>query len=83
VDAQLEKYTNTTTSPDTSLALIELFSKVENSVVQVTATANLIDPYGSSLGSGFVYDKRGHIITNYHVIGPNLKRKRYYCDLLN
>jgi serine protease Do len=75
VDAQLEKYTNTTTSPDTSLALIELFSKVENSVVQVTATANLIDPYGSSLGSGFVYDKRGHIITNYHVIGPSSNAK--------
>ena len=33
----------------------------------------MIDPFGSSLGSGFVYDKYGHVITNCHVIGPAVK----------
>jgi serine protease Do len=55
---------------NTTLTLNDLFSKVEDSVVQVTATVNATDPFGSSLGSGFVYDKNGHIITNYHVIAP-------------
>src|SRR5687768_14724599 len=52
---------------NSTLELTELFSNVENSVVQITATTNVTDPFGSSLGSGFVYDKNGHIITNYHV----------------
>ncbi len=49
-----------------SITPAELFSKVQDSVVQVTATNSI--PLSSGLGSGFVYDKDGHIITNYHVI---------------
>jgi serine protease Do len=56
-------------TPNATSMLTQLFSKVENSVVQVTARLNATDPYGSSLGSGFVYDKNGHVITNYHVVG--------------
>ena len=49
-------------------------------VVQITATTVTVtpaDPFGftppqkettQSLGSGFVIDKAGHIVTNYHVI---------------
>jgi S1-C subfamily serine protease len=55
--------------PNATSTLTQLFSKVENSVVQVTASINATDPYGSSLGSGFVYDRNGHIVTNYHVVG--------------
>jgi serine protease Do len=55
--------------PNATSILTQLFSKVENSVVQVTASVNATDPYGSSLGSGFVYDRNGHIVTNYHVVG--------------
>jgi serine protease Do len=61
----------------TKLTLPELFSKVEGSVVQVSTTANRengeFQPSDkSALGSGFVYDKKGHIITNYHVVASTL-----------
>ena len=47
----------------------ELFSKVQDSVVQVTTTnTDIAGPLNSGLGSGFVYDNDGHIITNYHVV---------------
>jgi len=46
-----------------------LFSKVQDSVVQVTTTSrDIAGPISSGLGSGFVYDNDGHIITNYHVV---------------
>lgn len=51
------------------LALPDLFAKVEKSVVQVTEIDNT-NELGSRLGSGFVYDKSGHVITNYHVVVP-------------
>lgn len=56
-------------------ALIALFSRVSPSVVSVTTLASgrahgALDgdviPRGT--GSGFVWDERGHIVTNYHVI---------------
>jgi S1-C subfamily serine protease len=61
----------------TKLTLPELFSKVEGSVVQVSTTANrengeFLPADKSALGSGFVYDKKGHIITNYHVVASTL-----------
>jgi len=50
------------------LSLPELFSKVEKSVVQVAKEADTDVSSGSRLGSGFVYDRDRHIVTNYHVI---------------
>jgi S1-C subfamily serine protease len=52
-----------------------IFKQVENSVVQVTSkisvnnTINSQTQNATALGSGFVYDKQGHIITNDHVVG--------------
>jgi S1-C subfamily serine protease len=52
-----------------------LFKRVENSVVQVTRkipTLNLQNPHtgnATALGSGIVYDTKGNIITNNHVVG--------------
>jgi S1-C subfamily serine protease len=52
-----------------------IFIQVENSVVQVTSkipvnnTINSQTQNATALGSGFVYDKQGHIITNDHVVG--------------
>ncbi|HET6590011.1 MAG TPA: trypsin-like peptidase domain-containing protein [Candidatus Nitrosocosmicus sp.] len=54
--------------------LINLYDKVDQSVVQVIFNSEI--PGESRLGSGFVYDKLGHIITNYHVIsGVDPKEK--------
>ena len=52
---------------DTELTLPDLFQNVEKSVVQIT-DSNEINLFGSRLGSGFVYDDNGHIITNHHVV---------------
>src|SRR5438094_9020312 len=47
--------------------------QAENSIVQITSKVpNVLNPQSpnaTSLGSGFVYDKLGHVITNNHVVG--------------
>jgi S1-C subfamily serine protease len=64
------------------LSVHEIYRRSSPGVVQVTATqvvsAPSVDPFfglpqpqnerQQALGSGWVYDKAGHIITNYHVI---------------
>jgi S1-C subfamily serine protease len=69
-----------TSSSTSSSSLPDVFQKVENSVVQITSTKsnpneviilNGVPQTGrrsTALGSGFVYDDQGHIVTNYHVI---------------
>ncbi|MDW0322501.1 MAG: trypsin-like peptidase domain-containing protein, partial [Nitrososphaeraceae archaeon] len=61
-------YAQTTAFDDTLLP--KLFDRVKNSVVQITVSNE--DPRSSALGSGFVFDTSGHIITNDHVVrgGP-------------
>ena len=65
--AQIPPVENSTNTD--SMSLPDLFTKVEKSVVQVTEQDNS-NELGSRLGSGFVYDKAGHVITNYHVVVP-------------
>jgi S1-C subfamily serine protease len=67
VSAQVSTLENSTTQDP--LSLPDLFTKVEKSVVQVTEVDNS-NELGSRLGSGFVYDNNGHVITNYHVVAP-------------
>ena len=59
-----------------SLPIFDIFNKVENSVVQITTSVPPItapnpdrEPENqTALGSGFVYDENGHIVTNNHVV---------------
>lgn len=60
---------------DDEQATIELFDRASPSVVHITThslerdyfSRNVLEiPQGT--GSGFVWDKQGHIVTNYHVI---------------
>ena len=67
VSAQISTFENSTAQDP--LSLPDLFEKVEKSVVQVTEVDNS-NELGSRLGSGFVYDNNGHVITNYHVVVP-------------
>jgi S1-C subfamily serine protease len=61
---------------ESSLSLNSIFKQVENSVVQITRKVPPISilptpesENASALGSGFVYDNKGRIITNNHVVG--------------
>ena len=56
-----------------SLSLIEIFEKSEPGVVRVNVQRNEIENETKGLGSGFVFDKKGHIITNAHVINDAKK----------
>jgi S1-C subfamily serine protease len=64
---------------DQKSPLTVLFKNVENSVVQINANVSTVnsnviingsplESQSSRLGSGFVYDTQGHIITNNHVV---------------
>jgi 2-alkenal reductase len=45
-------------------AFVALYQQVSPGIVAIQVSG----PQGASLGSGFVYDDSGHIVTNYHVV---------------
>ena len=50
------------------LSLIEIFEKSEPGVVRVNVQKSETDDVVGGVGSGFVFDKMGHIITYAHVV---------------
>jgi S1-C subfamily serine protease len=64
------------------LAHIDLFKRLSPSVVNITTLENQRDMFSMNVmqvprgtGTGFVWDERGHIVTNFHVIqGGNAAR---------
>lgn len=58
----------TTPSYSKNLSLIEIFEKSEPGVVRVNVQRTDQSNGTSGVGSGFVFDKKGHIITNSHVV---------------
>ncbi len=66
----------------TELKIQDLFSQTSKSVVQIT----VIDPLSNAqqaLGSGILYDKDGHIITNNHVVAFNEGNNNYLVTFSN
>ncbi len=55
------------------LSLIEIFEKSEAGVVKVNIQRTEESTSPSGVGSGFVFDKKGHIITNAHVVKDAIK----------
>jgi S1-C subfamily serine protease len=53
-------------------SIADVYSRVSPGVVQVTSSVLTESVFGTErregLGSGFVVDKEGHIVTNYHVV---------------
>jgi serine protease Do len=84
----------TSKSPLYPLNLTTLFNKVKNSVVQINTKFSSFNPrvtingspqsmgLQTDTGSGFIYDKNGDIVTNYHVIA-NADPKSIYVTFLD
>jgi S1-C subfamily serine protease len=79
LDADTTVVTETEASPTpglapssgTAMSVNEIYERAAPGVVRVNRTSNsttFADPQASGLGSGFVIDKTGHIVTNYHVV---------------
>ena len=58
----------TTPTYSKNLSLIEIFEKSESGVVKITVQKTDQLNGTGGVGSGFVFDKKGHIITNSHVV---------------
>lgn len=63
----------TITDYSKKLSLIEIFEKSEPGVVRINVQRAEQSNGTSGVGSGFVFDKQGHIITNAHVV-KNVKK---------
>ena len=67
-------------SESKTLSLIEIFEKAEPGVVRVNIQKNQTESDVGGVGSGFVFDKKGHIITNAHVIDDATKTIVTFLD---
>ena len=78
----VEKFGDVTS--ERQMSLIQLFQKAEPAVIQVNTkkipNENLEGETPGSIGSGFVYDENGHVITNHHVIDDAIKITVTFLD---
>ncbi|MBT8173993.1 MAG: PDZ domain-containing protein [Nitrosopumilus sp.] len=71
----------TTIDSSKNLSLIEIFESSEFGVVSITVTKTSTSGGNSnSVGSGFIFDKEGHIITNNHVVKDTKKIDVTFID---
>jgi len=73
--AKAQRQLNSMSPASLDHSLNSLFKGVENSVVQVTRkipSSSLLAPQtgnATALGSGIIFDRNGHVVTNNHVVG--------------
>jgi len=67
-------------SPKSNLTLVELYEKSEESVVKIKVERIDSATDTGGVGSGFVYDNLGHIITNAHVVDGASKATVTFLD---
>jgi len=67
-------------SSKSNLTLVELFEKSEESVVKIKVERIDSATNTGGVGSGFVYDNLGHIITNAHVVDGANKATVTFLD---
>lgn len=86
------RISNSTESITLPLSLTDIFKRIKDSVVQVTSTISnpneiiIINGKGLSgnstaLGSGFIYDTNGHIVTNNHVVSDTSNNRNKVVDV--
>ena len=77
---QINEINNIILTKSRTLSLIEIFEKSEPGVVRVNIQRNQTEDGVGGVGSGFVFDKQGHIITNAHVVKDATKTVVTFLD---
>jgi len=80
VQSQIDEINNLIAAESKTLSLTEIFEKAEPGVVRVNTIRNQTMNETGGVGSGFVFDKMGHIITNAHVIEGSTKTVVTFLD---
>ena len=80
VQNQIDEINNLILQESKTLSLMEIFEKAEPGVVRVNTIRNQTMNETGGVGSGFVFDKKGHIITNAHVIEDSTKTVVTFLD---
>jgi len=80
VQNQIDEINNLIAAKSKTLSLTEIFEKAEPGVVRVNTIRNQTMNETGGVGSGFVFDKMGHIITNAHVIEGSTKTVVTFLD---
>jgi len=80
MQSQIDEINNLVLTKSKTLSLIEIFEKTEPGVVRINTQKNQTENEVGGVGSGFVFDKKGHIITNAHVIEDATKTVVTFLD---
>ena len=80
MQSQIDEINNLILTESKTLSLMDIFEKAEPGVVRVNTQRNQTGDGSGGVGSGFVFDKKGHIITNAHVIEDSTKTVVTFLD---
>ena len=80
LQSDVDEINNVILTESKTLSLIDIFEKAEPGVVRVNTQRNQTEGETGGVGSGFVFDKKGHIITNAHVIEDSTKTVVTFLD---